>query len=200
MYRDLVLEYKDLPENKGDIFSLTDEFFISKYLKNDSPDPKFTPPFIPGEIYTFEYNTDSELSSKRPFIDRVPLVICTDVFDTKESGTILKGIDLITVPNRIRIDIIGKIYDNFSELIKSNDLSYEFGRAKVPVNLKDPILRNLLKNTGYGNALFGFKYKFIRNPKVISVNDWQKIPYLRAHFIEGLNIQGIYNEYQSKLI
>ena len=30
MYRDLVLEYKDDPENKGDLFSITDELFLSK--------------------------------------------------------------------------------------------------------------------------------------------------------------------------
>ena len=32
MYRDLVLEYKDDPENKGDLFSITDELFLSKDL------------------------------------------------------------------------------------------------------------------------------------------------------------------------
>jgi hypothetical protein len=200
MYRDLVLDYKENQRKSGDIFSETDEFFISKYFKNESPERIFTPPFIPGEIYTFNYQTDSEISQKRPFIDRLPLIICTDTFNTKEAGTIIKGIDLITVPLKFRVDIIGKIYDNFTEQIKANDLFYSKGSPKSPINLKDPVLKILLNNTGYTNSLFGFKYKFIRSPKIVSTDDWFKIPYLRVNSIEGLPIQSIYNEYQSKLI
>jgi hypothetical protein len=200
MYNDLVLQYKESLNKSDDIFSATDDFFLKKYFKNESGERKFTPPFVPGEIYTFLYQTDSEVNEKRPFIDRMPLIICTDTFNTKESGTIIKGIDLITVPPRIRIDIIGKIYDNFSEQIKSNDSSYTKGGAKSPINLKDSVLKVLLNNTGYVNSIFGFKYKFIRSPKAIFSDDWAKIPYLRVNFIEGLPIQSIYKEYQSKLI
>lgn len=200
MYKDLVLKYKEGETSSGNIFTSTNDLFLSKYFKNDSPDISFIPSFIPGEIYSFRYLTDSEISKKRPFIDRMPLVICTDVFNTLESGTVIKGIDLITVPNIIRVDIIERIYDNFYEQLLANKNSYEKGSAKVPVNLKDPVLKNILKGTGYLNSYFGFKYKFIKNVKVISMEDWPKIPYLSFNMIEGLSIQGIYNEYRSKLI
>lgn len=200
MYKDLVLKYKEGETSSGNIFTSTNDLFLSKYFKNDSPDISFIPPFIPGEIYSFRYLTDSEISKKRPFIDRMPLVICTDVFNTLESGTVIKGIDLITVPNIIRVDIIERIYDNFYEQLLANKNSYEKGSAKFPVNLKDPVLKNILKGTGYLNSYFGFKYKFIKNVKIISMEDWPKIPYLSFNMIEGLSIQGIYNEYRSKLI
>lgn len=200
MYKDLVLKYKEDETSSRNIFTSTNDLFLSKYFKNDSPDISFVPPFIPGEIYSFRYLTDSEISKKRPFVDRMPLVICTDVFNTLESGTVIKGIDLITVPNIIRVDIIERIYDNFYEQLLANKNSYERGSAKVPVNLKDPVLKNILKGTGYLNSHFGFKYKFIKNVKVISMEDWPKIPYLSFNMIEGLSIQGIYNEYRSKLI
>lgn len=200
MYKDLVLKYKEDETSSRNIFTSTNDLFLSKYFKNDSPDISFIPPFIPGEIYSFRYLTDSEISKKRPFVDRMPLVICTDVFNTLESGTVIKGIDLITVPNIIRVDIIERIYDNFYEQLLANKNSYEKGSTKVPVNLKDPVLKNILKGTGYLNSHFGFKYKFIKNVKVISMEDWPKIPYLSFNMIEGLSIQGIYNEYRSKLI
>lgn len=200
MYKDLVLKYKEDETSSRNIFTSTNDLFLSKYFKNDSPDISFVPPFIPGEIYSFRYLTDSEISKKRPFVDRMPLVICTDVFNTLESGTVIKGIDLITVPNIIRVDIIERIYDNFYEQLLANKNSYEKGSAKVPVNLKDPVLKNILKGTGYLNSYFGFKYKFIKNVKVISMEDWPKIPYLSFNMIEGLSIQGIYKEYRSKLI
>lgn len=200
MYKDLVLKYKEDETSSGNTFASTNDLFLNKYFKNDSPDISFIPPFVPGEIYSFRYLTDSEISKKRPFVDRMPLVICTDVFNTLESGTIIKGIDLITVPNIIRVDIIERIYDNFYEQLLVNKNSYENGSTKVPVNLKDPVLKNILKGTGYLNSYFGFKYKFIKNVKVISMEDWPKIPYLSFNMIEGLSIQGIYNEYRSKLI
>ena len=200
MYKDLVLKYKEDETSSRNIFTSTNDLFLSKYFKNDSPDISFIPPFIPGEIYSFRYLTDSEISKKRPFVDRMPLVICTDVFNTLESGTVIKGIDLITVPNIIRVDIIERIYNNFYEQLLANKNSYEKGSTKVPVNLKDPVLKNILKGTGYLNSHFGFKYKFIKNVKVISMEDWPKIPYLSFNVIEGLSIQGIYNEYRSKLI
>ena len=200
MYTDLVLEYKNDPKNAGNIYDITNDTFLSKYFKNSNPDRKFKPPFISGEIYSFNYQTDSKITDKRPFIDRMPLVMCTDIFETKESGLIIKGIDLITVPLRNRIDIIGRIYDNFNEQVKANDVSYTKGGAKSPINLKDKVLINLLRNTGYNQALFGFKAKFIKEVKIIDVSDWSKIPYLTVNSIEGLNVQEIYKGYQSKLI
>lgn len=200
MYTDLVLEYKNDPKNTGNIYDITNSAFLSKYFKNSNPDRKFKPPFISGEIYSFNYQTDSKITDKRPFIDRMPLVMCTDIFETKESGLIIKGIDLITVPLRNRIDIIGRIYDSFNEQVKANDVSYTKGGSKSPINLKDKVLANLLKNTGYNQALFGFKAKFIKEVKIIDVSDWSKIPYLTVNSIEGLNVQEIYKQYQSKLI
>jgi hypothetical protein len=200
MYNDLVLEYKNDPKNTGNIYNITNDFFLGKYFKNNNPDIKFKPPFIPGEIYSFNYQTDSKITERRPFIDRMPLVICTDVFETKESGLIIKGIDIITVPLRTRVDILSKIYDNFAEQIKNNDASYTKGGSRSPINLKDKILVNLLRDTGYNESLFGFKTRFIKNVKVIGSSDWTKIPYLTVNFIEGLNVQEIYKQYQSKLI
>ncbi len=200
MYNDLVLEYKNDPKNTGNIYNITNDFFLGKYFKNDNPDKKFQPPFVPGEIYSFNYQTDSKITKKRPFIDRMPLVVCTDVFETKETGLILKGIDIITVPPRTRVDILGRIYDNFTEQIKSNDASYTGGGARTPINLKDNVLSNLLRNTGYAESLFGFKTGFARNVKIIDSLDWPKVPYLTVNFIEGLNVQEIYKQYQSKLI
>ena len=200
MYKDLVLEYKNDPKNTGNIYNITNDFFLGKYFKNGNPDKKFKPPFVPGEIYSFNYQTDSKITEKRPFIDRMPLVICTDVFETKESGLILKGIDIITVPLRTRVDILGKIYDNFTEQLKNNDATYSKGGERTPINLKDKVLTNLLRNTGYTKSLFGFKTGFAKDIKIIDFSDWSKVPYLTVNFIEGLNVQEIYKQYQSKLI
>jgi hypothetical protein len=122
MYRDLVLKYKNSKDVKGNIFQNTDSIFSSKYFSGGKPSKKFSPPFVPGEIYSFQYNTDTKISKDRKFIDRNPIVLCTDAFQTS-SGTVLKGIDLITVPNLVRVDIIGRIYDSNIDSIRGNDES-----------------------------------------------------------------------------
>jgi hypothetical protein len=200
MYSELVLTYKDSIEAGKNIFVETDNYFTNAYFYSNKEIIPFVPPFIPGTIYSFDYLTDAKISETRKFIDRRPLILCTGMHQNSTSGTIIEGIDLITVPPRIRVDIIGKFYDQFYQQIESNYKSFESGGAILPVNLKKSILDNLLKNTGYATSLFGFKYKFIRNPRIISIKDWGKIPYISISSIEGLSLQTIYKEYQSKLI
>lgn len=199
MFSKLVLEYKESIGPGKNISKETDDFFKKNYFSNSKQEKKFSPPFIPGEIYFFNYQTDSKPSATRPFINRFPVLLCTDVFQTEKSGTIVKGIDLIVVPPRNRIDVIGKIYDFFPDQIVSNDSSYKKGGPKSPIKLIDQELSNILSGTGYKEALFGFKYKFIRNPGVIGSEDWPKLPYLSINILEGSSVQGIYKEYQSKL-
>lgn len=199
MFKDEVLSYKNSLNPGEEISRKTNSYFTEKYLNNSNPEKKFFPPFTPGEIYFFRYNTDSKVSKERPFINRIPIVLCTDVVETEKSGTVIKGIDIVIVPPRARIDIIEKIFDSFRSEISSNDLSYEKGSPKKPIRFTNQNLELLLSGTGYKNALFGFKYKFIRNPGVIPSTDWSKIPYLSLNLIEGMQIQGIYKEYQTKL-
>ena len=199
MFSDEVLEYKDSLGPGSDIASQTNNYFRKEYFENPTPERKFSPPFIPGEIYFFRYQTDTKVSKERPFIDRLPVLLCTDVFDTEKAGTVVKGIDLIVVPPRIRIDILSKFTENYKGEIQANDQSYEKGAGKIPIKLTDPVLNTLLRGTGFKQALFGFKYRFIRNPGVLPSEDWSKLPYLSYNLVEGSPIQGIYKEYQTKL-
>jgi hypothetical protein len=199
MFSNLVKEYKDSINSGKNISLETNQYFIDTYFTNPSPELKFTPPFTPGEIYYFRYLTDSQLSKKRTFINRFPILLCTEVFNTIEYGTVIRGIDLITVPPAIKVDILGKIFDNFSLQIQKNETSYKKGSSKSSINLKDSNLRILLNGTGYKSAVFGFRYKFIKSPGVISSLDWAKLPFLSFSSLEGSTLQVIYKEYQSKL-
>lgn len=197
-YSDLVLKYKESKDISGSIFSNTDRIFISKYFLNGRSDKNFESPFVPGEIYSFVYNTDSKVDEKRKFINRNPVVLCTGIFSNK-AGTIMKGIDLVTVPNLERVTILGRIYDSNLDSIKNNDKSYSGKSQRSPIDLSDNALKSILVGTGYQDSLFGFKTKFIKDPKVIDLDDWPKIPYLKKDFLEGLTAESIYKQYQSKL-
>lgn len=198
-YSESVLEYKNSFRDMGKLVSNTDDIFKKKYFPGGKSDKKFYPPFIPGQIYSFFYPTDSKVSEKRPFINRNPIVLCTDSHSSKNDGIILKGIDLVVTPPLRRIEILSKIFDSFSNVISTNDSSYKSGTNVKPILLDDKFLDKAIPNTGYLSSLFGFKSKFIRDVKIVDLEDWFKIPYLGHSIIEGLNVQGIYKQYESKL-
>lgn len=199
-YQESVLEYKKEFSSVAELVKNTDDIFSEKYFSDGSSEKTFSPPFIPGEIYSFPYPTDSKITEKRKFIDRNPIVLCTGSNRTNENGVILMGIDLVVVPPEYRIKILGKVYDNFSSVIEKNQAHYTKGGAITPLPLTSANLKNMLAGTGYEAALFGFKTNYIREIHILDLEDWYKIPYLRKSQIEGLDIAGIYKEYQSKLI
>ena len=199
-YSDSVLEYKKETKSINELVKKTDDIFTEKYFPGGKSSKKFVLPFIPGEIYSFTYNTDTEISEGRKFIDRNPIVLCIDSFVTKENGLILKGIDLIVVPPDQRLNILSKIYDSFSVIIEKNQLHYTKGTNVTAVPMTNKNLKGLLFGTGYEQAVTGFKTKFMRDISILDLEDWYKLPYLRKSLVEGLDIQGIYTEYQSKLI
>jgi hypothetical protein len=199
-YQESVLEYKKEFNSIAEVVKNTDDIFSQKYFSGGSSEKTFSPPFIPGEIYSFPYPTDSQVTEKRKFIDRNPVVLCTDSHQTNENGVILMGIDLIVVPPEYRIKILGKVYDNFSTMIEKNQNHYVKGGAITPLPLTNVNLKKMLTGTGYESALFGFKTNYIREIHILDLEDWYKIPYLRKSQVEGLDIAGIYKEYQSKLI
>ena len=197
-FKELILEYRNNIKGGKDIFKQTDEYFLKDYFKNNK---RFmTPPIsiIPGKIYYFNYLTDSKISKERKFIDRFPVILCTDFF---ESGgfKIMKGIDLVTTPTKYRIEIISTISDLFEQTLKDNAISESKGGIPSPLNLKDTELNKILKGTGYKSSLFGFKTSFMKNMGSIVYKDWIRIPYLTVNLIEGLKLSGIYSEYESKL-
>jgi hypothetical protein len=197
-FKDLVLEYRDkIGEDKNN-FKETDEYFLKEYFKNDKKFLSQPISIIPGKIYYFNYSTDSKITKERKFIDRFPVILCTDFF---ESGgfKIIKGIDLVTTPMKYRIEIMSRISDSFEQTIKDNDISESKGGIPSPLNLKDPELNKILEGTGYKSSLFGFKTSFIKNAGSIIYKDWSRLPYLSVNLIEGLRLSGIYSEYESKL-
>jgi hypothetical protein len=199
-YADSLLEYKNSFRDVPETIKSTDSLFADKYFPGGSAGKKFNPPFIPGVIYSFLYRTDSKVSKDRTYIDRNPIILCIDSHPTKDLGLIVRGIDLVVVPPEYRVKILSKIHDTYYTKIEANEDYYESKGGMNPLPLSDKNLSALLTGTGYETALFGFKAKFMREIKVLDLDDWYKIPYLRKSMIEGLSLQGIYTEYQSKLI
>jgi len=194
-YKSLVESYKNEFRSQADLVKSTDKTFMDKYSNGDAG---FRPPFITGTIYYFKYNTTTEISKDRSFINRNPLLLCTD-YMRGSNGTIVIGIDLITVPPFERIEIISRVYDTFNNTIESNESSLNKGGKQTPILFRNGVLERLMRGTGYSKSLFGFKLDFIDSVIELKLEDWPKIPYLRSSSIEGKSVEEIYKEYKVKL-
>jgi hypothetical protein len=194
-YSQEVLQYKNSYKNLSEVVSKTNSKFSEKYYRDAKPEKPFSLPFIPGQIYSFFYKTTSKITPERTFINRNPVVLCTESFQNKEGELILKGIDLITVPPDLRMIILERIYNSFYYNI--NPGSYENPK---PILLNHETLKKILTDTGYSSSLFGFRTKFFGEIFTVDVKDWIMLPYLTESLIEGTNLQGIYTTYKSKLI
>lgn len=193
-YSEKVIEYKKKFVSIKELVDNTDKIFNDNYFGEGKGIKKNSPNFNPGTIYSFEYLTDSQVSKDRKFINRNPIVLCTDSF--RDDGLlIMKGIDLITVPPIYKIEILSRVHDYFSNTIRENDESLINKGLLKPILLRDNNLENLLLGTGYKKSIFGFRAKYIKDPKIVRLEDWYRLPYLKKSLIEGESINEIYSDY-----
>lgn len=200
-FHDRILKYReDKGKSIGIVMDNSNSLFDSKYSRNSTINTsmKFNGTLMPGNIYTFDYLTDSKIGGRIKYINRVPVGIYCNKGDSLLDGNRIEHfIDFMAVPHQYRAEILKRIYNQYFDIIENNkNVPME---DQEPIDLRNKTLKNLLINTGYVNAYVGFKQKFIKNIKIIENTDWEMIPYLNRNTIIGKEINEIYNEYKSKL-
>jgi len=179
------------------ISSDSNSYFLEKYGPNGSGGSmEFNGTFIPGKVYTCEYKTKTRVSNSHPFIDRSPLFIFLKKERYKDTS-IMVSVDLNVIPPNYRGNILSKIWEQYYLLFKDNDsIAYN---SQLPISNISDSFKRILSGTGWKTSLTGFKAEFISGVKVVDYKDWVRIPYLSDFRIEGQSVNGIYNDYRSKL-
>lgn len=196
-FEDQIKDLRRESSSVSQISSDSNSYFLKKYGPNGSSGSmEFNGTFIPGKIYTCEYKTKTMISDSHPFIDRYPLFIFLKKEKYKDT-TIMVSIDLNVIPPDYRGNILFKLWEQYYSLFKDNDSTTY--NSQLPIaNISDSFSR-LLAGTGWKTSLTGFKAEFISGVKVVDYMDWVRIPYLSDFKIEGQSLNGIYNNYKSKL-
>lgn len=196
-FEEQVKEYRASASSLSSLSSETNSYFKEKYgLNSNGGEEKFISDFIPGKIYTGEYLTKTEISSRVKYINRYP----TFFFIGSEklgSGVILKSIDFSVIPPEYRGQIIMRLFNQFFGTISQNENNMPSSQEAIRISSLD--LNNLLNGTGYQTSVTGFKREYLRGIKIIDYLDWCKIPYLSDFSVQGLPLNTIYNDYRSKL-
>ena len=198
-FREQIIEYRKSATSVSSLSTSTDLYFLEKYgVEGKGAEYKFDGTLIPGSIYFFSYETNSELSDKSPFINRNPLILYISSEKIGED-IVVKSIDLTTTPPEQRLEILQKFWDQFQPSIEEGIKKTETGNAPNPIRIDSKSISRLFSGTGYSSSSVGFKYRFMKNIKWIDYSDWYKLPFLKYSSIQGLSINEIYTNYRSKL-
>ena len=197
--REQIIKYREEAGSVSALSTKTDLYFLDKYgLSGKGSSYKYNGTLIPGNIYFFSYETDSQISDKVKFINRNPLVL---YISSEKVGQeiIIKCIDLSITPPEQRVQILQSLYEKFSNVLENNEKKSLKGESPDPILLTSKDLPRIFKDSGYNFSFVGFKFKFMDQIKPIDYEDWYKIPYLKYTLIQGTSINEIYNDYRSKL-
>ena len=126
---------------------------------------------IPGNVYFFNYDTDTELSQKVQYINRNPLIL---YISSERIGKdiIVKSIDLTLTPPEQRLEILQNFWDKFQPTMEANQKRVAKGETPEEI---------------------------MKNIKWVDYADWCKLPFVKYTSVQGLPINEIYTNYRSKL-
>ena len=193
--------------------------FLNKYIKNNKNEyflqmnegselnNSKKPFFIPGRIYTFQYDPISK--DVLSFYDKRPIIMVHDVYTNPTSkNELVLGINLNFLPEKIRVAVLQFYFEKFkTEINKSEQMHWDDKFYATSSNvvrfLKDWLLQ--LKIFQSKSISFSFAYrqyiiKRIDSATLIEDDDWGMIPFIQPKDIMGKGLAVIYDEYNKSLM
>jgi hypothetical protein len=203
-------------KNKGDIKMRQGAYmyFFEKYFKDPFKDEGFLdsrerfaakkiPSFIPGKIYTFQY--DPMYKDMLDYYDKRPIILCCGQWDASTGNTIVTGINLNFLPEIARVNTLEYYYKSVEE-----DLNMAYKKTmetdqvsfirKAIIVLQDVVkMFNVFNRAGQIGYQFAMRNYILgaRMQKVslIEYDDWEWLPFVQTKDIVGKSLKEIQHEY-----
>lgn len=149
--------------------------------------------FLPGKVYSFEYN--DKLEKGKSYINKRPVIFFTG-YQNYQDKNLFNGMDLILIPPIFRIAFFTRIQSVFQDQIEKNIKMADNGEARgqVPLRTEYQILDTILKGIPFKHSYRSWDLKKVRDVIEIPFHDWTKIVYLDTRSIEGTQLGEIYNK------
>jgi hypothetical protein len=157
--------------------------------------------FIPGKIYTYQY--DPLLKNVLDWYDTRPVVLVNDVYQAGTGNWIVRGINLNFLPEDIRAATLEQFYRIFESDINKSEEIAQIGKINLAISkivsfFKDWI--NVLSSFNSGGIGYQFAYRSyivgrIKDPRYIEYQHWEIIPWLNPKELVGASIKQIHDEY-----
>ena len=158
--------------------------------------------FIPGKIYTFDYDPINK--DVLSYYDKRPLIFVHSTYKAGTGNDIVTGVNLNFLPEEARIHALDLFWQNFSNDIQKSEDKAENNKIYLALNKIVSFFKNwvsVLKVYNGGGGL-GYQYAYrnyavshIKNPRYIEYNHWEMIPFLNPKFFNGASVQEVYKLY-----
>jgi hypothetical protein len=161
--------------------------------------------FLPGRIYTFQYNP--LYKDKLDYYDKRPIIFVHGVMTSKTGNQILVGINLNFLPEKVRVTVLEYFYQQFKGDYKKSD--EVVGKIAI-IQKAIQFLKNWLLTLKVFNdqAKVGYQFAFrnyiissqrMKGLTMIENTDWEFIPFLQTKDVVGVGIDKIYQDYYDSL-
>lgn len=183
-------KYFKKPWQEYDIFE-TEERFAVKKLKS----------FIPGRIYTFQY--DPLYKDLLDYYDKRPMVLVHSEFVAKNGNLIVQGLNLNFIPEFPRVQTLEYFYRTYkSDLDEAEKLANQDRPGilksawKFLTNWYFTLkIFNQQAKIGYQFAYRNYIVGRVKQPVIIELEDWEMIPYFVPKEFNGKSVGQVWAEY-----
>jgi hypothetical protein len=158
--------------------------------------------FIPGKIYTYEY--DPLYKDVLSYYDKRPIILVNEVYKAKNGNDIVRGINLNFLPEEIRVATLQQFFKTFEgEITKSEEAAFKGtifqGVGKIISFFRDWVqvlsMFGSSAGVGYQFAYRSYIIDRIKNLRYVEYQHWEMIPFLNPEEITGAGVSQIYLEY-----
>jgi len=207
--------YQDNKRSNPKMRSEAYSFFFNKYFKDPYHDKGFLDTterlqaknlkqFIPGKIYTFQY--DPLYKDILDYYDKRPIILVCGQWVAKSTGnTIVTGINFNFLPEIAKVNTLEYYYQSVKDDL---DVAYKITTESDQVSFIKRaliVLQDLVQTFNIFNKAGQIGYQFamrnyivsnrIKQPVLVEYDDWEWIPFLQTKDIVGKSIGEIYKEY-----
>lgn len=141
--------------------------------------------FLPGKIYTFEYDPITE---NLPWFDQNPVVLAIERVDGNDLG-----INLNLLPVRIKEQLLDDLYTRLEGQIKNASSGNRFNNAQQqrPLRITYSGMKAYLKRYGFDFAIRQYKPNRKFRQAVVSYENWPQIALCDFIALNGATVRGI---------
>lgn len=186
--------FEDYKLSVSGLSSLTEASFIHWTKNYINQKDQFNPlNFLPGKVYSFEYN--DKLEKGKSYINKRPVIFFTG-YQNYENKNLFMGMDLILIPPVFRLAFFTRIQSVFQDQIEKNIKMSDNGeqRGQIPLKTDYQVLDTILRGIPFKHSYRSWDLKKVRDVIEIPFHDWTKIVYLDTRSIEGTQLNEIYNK------
>jgi hypothetical protein len=208
---------KSRPEMKREAYA----FFLEKYFKNpynpensvdflptlERFDAKNFSSFIPGKIYTFQYNP--VYKDILDYYDKRPIIlVCGEWIADSTGNRIVTGINFNFLPEIARVNTLeyyyqsvkGDLENGYEKTLKTDKVSFIKKALIVLQNIAQTF--NVFNRAGQIGYQFAMRNYIIgsntmKDPVLVEYEDWEWIPFVQTKDVTGASLEEIYSQYIS---